>query len=61
MLTVPAEHQKTSGADPGPSSTRVPTAQADIRLRELFRIWLRDGHVHPLIHLVQRYRSGERD
>jgi hypothetical protein len=61
VLTVSTEHPKPSGAEGGPDSAGVPAAQADVRLRELFRLWLRDGHVHPLIHLVQRYRSGDRD
>jgi hypothetical protein len=61
VVTIPTGHPKPSGADAGPDGTRVPTAQAGIRLGELFRLWLRDGHVHPLIHLVQRYRSGDRD
>jgi hypothetical protein len=32
-------------------------ADAERRLDALFRLWLRDGHVHPLIHLVRRYRT----
>jgi len=61
VVNAPTEHPRPSGADAGTEGTRVLTAQADMRLRELFRLWLRDGHVHPLIHLVKRYRSGDRD
>jgi len=60
-MTVPPECPIPSGADPGTDSASAATAQADVRLRELFRLWLRDGHVHPLIHLIQRYRSGVKD
>jgi hypothetical protein len=28
------------------------------RQQELFRLWLRDGHVHPLIHLMREFRAG---
>jgi hypothetical protein len=58
---VTPDHPKPSGADAGPGGCSVPAAQADIRLRELFRLWVREGHVHPLIHLVRRYRCGDRD
>lgn len=30
------------------------------RLAWLFRVSLREGQVHPLLHLVQRYRAGRR-
>jgi len=32
---------------------------ADVRLDHLFRSWLRDRHVHPLIHLMRQYRARE--
>lgn len=30
------------------------------RVRHLFRVMTRQGLVHPLQHLLQRYRAGER-
>lgn len=35
-------------------------ADARRRLDILFRQWLRDSHVHPLIYLIRRYRLQER-
>lgn len=36
----------------------VPTTQqAPVALAHLFRHSLRDGRVHPLMHIVQRYRQ----
>ena len=55
---------KTSTSDAPPEE--VPAAAVrgtpvdphkDVRLRELFRVWLREGHVHPLIHLIRQFRA----
>jgi hypothetical protein len=35
-------------------------APEEARLAELFRLWLRDGHVHPLIHLIRLFNSERR-
>ncbi len=29
------------------------------RLDTLFRAWLREGRVHPLLHLMRRYRTEQ--
>jgi len=47
---------QTSAAPP-PNPPRAAGADA---LARLFRISIRAGRVHPLQHLVQRYRNGER-
>lgn len=31
-----------------------------LRLDSLFRIWLREDRVHPLLHLLQRHRTESR-
>ena len=31
--------------------------QAQQRLAQLFRVWLREGRVHPLLHLMLKYRG----
>ena len=37
----------------------IEAANADEhRLARVFRGWLRDGHVHPLLHAMRRYRGG---
>jgi len=38
-----------------PTTPEKPTAV--VALTQLFRHSLRDGRVHPLLHLVQRYRQ----
>lgn len=38
----------------------APAAPATDRQTQLFRFTLRTGRVHPLQHLLQRYRAGER-
>jgi hypothetical protein len=43
----------TGSAAPDPSPIAA-------RLAWLFRVSLREGCVHPLLHLVQRYRAGQR-
>lgn len=48
-------------ADTGAQAADGQAAKADARLRQIFRLWLRDGHVHPLIHLLRRYRGGDRE
>jgi hypothetical protein len=58
LMSVARGRPTPPGAETGTGSPSAATAQADARLRELFRLWLRDGHVHPLIHLMRRYRSG---
>ena len=30
---------------------------AEQRLARLFRVWLREGYVHPLLHLMRKYRG----
>ncbi len=36
-----------------PASSSVELRRLDI----LFRVWLREGRVHPLMHLMRRYRT----
>lgn len=46
------------GAAAAPAAVRAPGAQAAAnRLEALFRVWNRSGHVHPLLHIVRRYRE----
>jgi len=45
----------TAPAVPDKPSVVVPVAP--VALTHLFRHSLRDGRVHPLLHLVQRYRQ----
>jgi hypothetical protein len=52
----------TSGASPqeAPAAAVRGTpvdSHKDVRLHELFRVWLREGHVHPLIHLIRQFRA----
>ena len=45
-----------------PTTETVGAAEAtaeELRFRELFRLWLRDGHLHPLIHLIRQLRSKD--
>jgi hypothetical protein len=37
-----------------------PSAQ-ETRLRELFRLWLREGHLHVLIHLIRQFNSAKQE
>ena len=55
---------KTSTSDAPPEESPAAAVQGtpvdphkDVRLRELFRVWLREGHVHPLIHLIRQFRA----
>lgn len=48
----------TTAAVPEDPPVGVPVAPAV--LTHLFRHSLRDGRVHPLMHLVQRYRQEAR-
>ncbi len=41
---------------PGPTAPASPSAELR-RLDILFRVWLREGRVHPLMHLMRRYRT----
>jgi|RhiMetdeSRZDD1v2_1073273.scaffolds.fasta_scaffold11675_12 hypothetical protein len=41
------------------AAPKAPPPPPPSRLEWLFRDVLRQGLVHPLIHLVQQYRSGE--
>ena len=41
------------------SAATMPPPSPQNRLEWLFRDVLRQGLVHPLIHLIQQYRSGE--
>jgi len=38
----------------------VAAAPAPDRIAQLFRVSLRERRTHPLQHLLQRYRGGER-
>ena len=38
---------------PAPASPSAELRRLDI----LFRVWLREGRVHPLMHLMRRYRT----
>jgi hypothetical protein len=40
-----------------PPDTPPMAPMAPVALTQLFRHSLRDGRVHPLLHLVQRYRQ----
>jgi hypothetical protein len=57
MATVGDVPPRTDVGDPQDAQLRVAN---QTRLNHLFRLWLRDGHIHPLIHLIQRYRSPKR-
>jgi hypothetical protein len=62
VIVAPAQSPHASAADPGKSAAAAPGVHdAAARLGELFRLWLRERHVHPLIHLMQRYRSESRE
>ncbi len=41
---------------PEPAAPGLPSAELR-RLDTLFRVWLRQGRVHPLLHLMRRYRT----
>lgn len=41
-------------------SHAAPPAPIEDHLAVLFRLWLRERHVHPLLHLVRRYRAEEK-
>ena len=43
------------GPDPAPADPPAPDRPA-----QLFRFSIRHARVHPLQHLLQRYRAGER-
>jgi hypothetical protein len=58
MTTLPRDvpSQDATAVEPqGP----VPSLPEEARLRELFRLWMRDGHLHPLIHLIRQFRSKD--
>lgn len=65
-VTAPSASRLDANASEPPDPSVAPPRPArdrgshDSRLDFLFRQWLREGHVHPLIHLVRRYRAGER-
>jgi hypothetical protein len=44
-------------ATPAPAATTASSVQA---VEHLFRYASRAGRVHPLQHLLQRYRAGDR-
>ncbi len=58
-MNAPDRHERGDAAPD--ASVGGGLAQADARLQHLFRLWLRDGHVHPLMHLVRRYRQNPED
>jgi len=54
-LATPEPRRPEASAD---ECAAVEAAQQR-RLAFLFRGWLRDGRVHPLLHLMHVYRSGD--
>ncbi|HEX4597053.1 MAG TPA: hypothetical protein VH278_04650 [Burkholderiaceae bacterium] len=58
-MTTLATELSAQRTAPDASGVAEP-AQDEARLRDLFRLWLRDGHVHPLIHLIRQFKCGER-
>lgn len=44
---------------PAPPSGAAPQTEEPSRVQYLFRVMTRLGLVHPLQHLIQRYRAGE--
>jgi hypothetical protein len=48
---APCAALESSAAQPAPE---------EARLRELFRLWLRAGHLHPLLHLIRQFDSERR-
>ncbi len=54
VLTTPGIRRPEASADECAAGPAV----HERRLAFLFRIWLREGHVHPLLHLMHVYRSS---
>jgi hypothetical protein len=52
---------EAAAAEPSSETPRQSILKAQMRLDELFRLWQRDSHVHPLIHLMRRYRSESQE
>ena len=46
------------GGDVAPSENKKSREEIQQRIEHLFRRALRDGEVHPLLHLLLRYRLG---
>lgn len=46
--------------EPAAAAQASPPADVHERLAYLFRATLRQGHIHPLYHLIQQYRLEER-
>ncbi len=44
---------------PAPPASAAPRRDEPSRVQHLFRVMTRLGLVHPLQHLIQRYRAGE--
>jgi hypothetical protein len=53
-LQLPSVPETPGGKAAVATGVCVPAA---MRLDYLFRGWLRDRHVHPLIHLMRQYRA----
>ncbi len=54
-MTDPRSRQDET-VPPSPTAPAPPSAELR-RLDILFRVWLREGRVHPLMHLMRRYRT----
>jgi hypothetical protein len=63
MHMRPASTPGTTAVDAVPAEDLGGAASASVqaRLRELFRLWIDEGHVHPLIHIMRRYRAAGRE
>ncbi len=61
MTTVATELPISSAADRRGGAPMAAAAPTELRLNELFRLWKRESLVHPLIHLIRRYRSECRE
>jgi hypothetical protein len=56
MMAIPATLHLAPDPDAADRPDCTPLS-ANARLDHLFRGWLRDRHVHPLIHLIRQYRA----
>ena len=50
--TSPLQRREVGG-----TSAATEPLQEETRLRQLFRLWIRNGHLHPLIHLIRQFNS----
>lgn len=59
-LVSPPDRHTPAQAAALPASPALPPEQAE-RLAHLFRLSRRTGQVHPLAHMLERYRASQQE